>query len=127
MSGCPFHLTDAQAELSAEFDAFTFLADPHPFLRRAREHAPVFYDEVTGHWVVTRYEKYRAEWRLDGHVLCFDRTPLGCFVEIEGDDSPTVARRLGFDPSSAEPRSYLGIWADYKRENPDGPAEMVFP
>lgn len=38
------------------FDPFTFLSDPHPFLDHARTHAPIFRDEHTGHWVVTRYE-----------------------------------------------------------------------
>ena len=56
---CPFHSTPAQAELSADFDAFTFLADPHPLLARARNTAPVFYDEATEHWVITAYETIR--------------------------------------------------------------------
>ncbi len=60
MTGCPLHTNDAQRELSDAFDAFTFLADPHPILTRAREQAPVFYDEATGYWVVTRYDTVRA-------------------------------------------------------------------
>ncbi len=56
MAGCPFHTTDAQAALSDDFDAFTFMADPHALLARARNEAPVFYDEATEHWVVTSYE-----------------------------------------------------------------------
>lgn len=39
-AGCPFHKTEAQERLSAEFDAFTLLRDPHPFLQQAREQAP---------------------------------------------------------------------------------------
>lgn len=56
MSRCPFHTTEAQAELSQEFDAFTFMADPHELLARARKEAPVFFDEATEHWVVTSYD-----------------------------------------------------------------------
>ena len=37
------------------FDPFTFLSDPHPFLDYARATTPVFRDEATDHWVVTRY------------------------------------------------------------------------
>lgn len=59
-SECPFHTTRAQASLSNDFDAFTFLSDPHPILNRARKDAPVFYDESTGHWVITRYETIKA-------------------------------------------------------------------
>jgi len=57
---CPFHTTEAQSALSDDFDAFTFLADPHPILTRSREDAPVFYDEATGYWVVTRYDTIRT-------------------------------------------------------------------
>lgn len=60
MSDCPFHTTTAQAKLSNDFDACTFLADPHPILTRARNDAPVFFDEATEHWVVTRYETIKA-------------------------------------------------------------------
>ncbi len=55
IDGCPSHTTTAQAQLSDDFDAFTFLAEPHPVLTRARNEAPVFFDEATEHWVVTRY------------------------------------------------------------------------
>ena len=58
--GCPFHTTAAQAKLSDEFDAFTFMADPHDLLARARREAPVFYDEATGYWVVTGYESAKS-------------------------------------------------------------------
>ena len=58
--GCPFHTTEAQAELSKEFDAFTFMAEPHDLLARARRDAPVFYDETTDYWVVTSYESVKS-------------------------------------------------------------------
>ncbi len=37
--------------------------DPHPTLRRAREHQPVFYSEGLGTWVVTRYDDVVAVMR----------------------------------------------------------------
>ncbi|MEM7271485.1 MAG: cytochrome P450 [Actinomycetota bacterium] len=42
------------------FDLFTLLTDPHPHLDAARAEAPIFRDEATGHWVVTRYETIKA-------------------------------------------------------------------
>ena len=60
MSGCPFHTTPEQAALSSEFDAFSFLSDPHPILHRARDSAPIFFDEATGHWVITSYAAIRS-------------------------------------------------------------------
>lgn len=56
---CPFHQSPAQATISNDFDAFGFLADPHPILSRARADAPLFYDEATGYWVLSRYETIR--------------------------------------------------------------------
>lgn len=45
-----------------------------------------------------RYEKYRTEFVLDALQICLDETPLGCFVELEGepDAIDRVAARLGF-------------------------------
>jgi len=44
--------------LSAEY-----LADPYPFLARAREAAPVFYADTIDHWVVTRHGDIRHIFR----------------------------------------------------------------
>jgi len=43
-----------------DFDPFALLSDPHPFLDWARAESPVFLDEQTGHWVVTRYNTIKA-------------------------------------------------------------------
>jgi len=47
--------------LARDFDPLddAYLADPYPFLARAREAAPVFYAETIDHWVVTRYHDIR--------------------------------------------------------------------
>lgn len=45
--------------IAADFDPFTLFEDPHPILRRARAEEPVFRDEHTGYWVVTRYDKIK--------------------------------------------------------------------
>src|SRR5215470_4679460 len=51
----------AAPSLGRDFDPLddAYLADPYPFLARAREAAPVFYAETIDHWVVTRYHDIR--------------------------------------------------------------------
>jgi adenylate cyclase class 2 len=45
-----------------------------------------------------RYQKYRTLYRLDGVEIAVDETPIGCFVELEGEpqEIDRLARRLGF-------------------------------
>lgn len=45
-----------------------------------------------------RYQKYRTILALPGVEASVDETPLGCFVELEGDPEAidALARRLGF-------------------------------
>jgi adenylate cyclase class 2 len=75
-----------------------------------------------------RYQKRREEWAWDGCVVALDETPIGTFVEIEGD--PTSIRhlvaRLGLDPSEAIPYSYAELYARRRKEQPSLPADMVW-
>jgi hypothetical protein len=48
-------------------------------------------------------------------------------VEFEGEGAEKLARRFGFSPDSAEKRSYLQIYQDYRRADPSAPEKMVFP
>ena len=82
--------------------------------------------ENLGYERLRRYQKHREEWRFGGVIVCLDRTPIGDFVEFEGDAAATLARRFGFDPADAESRSYLKIYEDHRREDPTAPEEMVF-
>jgi len=47
-ASCPVQLED--------FDPFTLLSDPHPWLDLARDQAPVYLDSTSGHWVITTYD-----------------------------------------------------------------------
>ena len=82
--------------------------------------------ENLGYAVVRRYQKVREEWQLGGVTIALDHTPIGDFAEFEGDGAETVAKRCGFDPQKAERRSYLRLYEDYLKKNPDAPPEMVF-
>ena len=83
--------------------------------------------EHLGYGVVQRYQKMREEWQLGGVVAALDHTPVGDFVEFEGEKAAQVAKRCGFEIESAERRSYLRIYADHLDENPEAPPQMVFP
>jgi adenylate cyclase, class 2 len=75
-----------------------------------------------------RYDKRREEWHFKGAVVALDRTPIGDFVEVEGD--PATIRRvvalLGLDPSEASPYSYAELYARRRKEEPSLPPDMVF-
>jgi adenylate cyclase class 2 len=79
-----------------------------------------------GYRVVRRYEKVREEWQLAAVTVALDHTPIGDFVEFEGDDAAPVAERMSFDPAAAERRSYLRLYEDWRREHPELPADMMF-
>jgi adenylate cyclase class 2 len=83
--------------------------------------------ESLGYKAVTRYQKVREEWLLGGVTIALDHTPIGDFVEFEGDGAETVARRCGLDPAKAERRSYLRLYAEHRKHHPEVPPEMVFP
>jgi len=74
-----------------------------------------------------RYEKHREEWALERCVVALDETPIGRFVEVEGE--PTAIRgvlpRLGLDPADALPYSYTDLYARRRREDPSLPADML--
>lgn len=79
-----------------------------------------------GFEVVRRYQKLREEWRLGTETICLDHTPIGDFVEFEGDRAEAVAKRCGFDPEQAVRKSYLMLYADYLMSHPDAPRDMLF-
>jgi adenylate cyclase class 2 len=47
-----------------------------------------------------RYQKYRTVYRFDDVEIAIDETPIGCFVELEGDPEAIdgLAARLGCTP-----------------------------
>jgi adenylate cyclase, class 2 len=75
-----------------------------------------------------RYEKRREEWDFEGSVIALDETPIGNFVEVEGD--PVAIRRivvaLGLDFASALPYSYAELYQRARRDNPGLPPDMVW-
>jgi cytochrome P450 len=56
---------EQRAPLGARFDPLdaAYLDDPYPYLREAREAAPIFYADSIDHWIVTRHRDIRQIFR----------------------------------------------------------------
>ena len=75
-----------------------------------------------------RYEKYREEFTCPGVVIAVDDTPIGVFVEVEGDEAAihTLAARLGFSPADFVTASYRALFMA-SASAAAGAADMIFP
>ncbi len=82
--------------------------------------------QALGYERARRYQKHREEWRLHGVIIALDRTPMGHFVEFEGELAREVATRCGCDPESALTADYLALYDAHRRRHPEAPADMVF-
>jgi adenylate cyclase class 2 len=77
-----------------------------------------------GYRPVFRYQKYRESWTHRGQEIEVDETPIGTFLEIEGDAEgiKAVAADLGFAPADYLSESYVGLFFAQ-----GGQGDMVFP
>ena len=75
-----------------------------------------------------RYQKYREELALDGLVVAIDETPVGTFVELEGDEAAIagVAGRLGRTQSDYVLASYRSLFLEHRQATGGHGAHMVF-
>jgi adenylate cyclase, class 2 len=75
-----------------------------------------------------RYQKYREEFLLDGLTIAIDETPLGVFVELEGNERAIAqaAAGMGRGPGDYVRASYRTLFIEHQRARglPDG--QMVF-
>ena len=116
----------------------TFKGMPLPGLMKIREeHETVVADADAlsrvlgglGFQVWFRYEKYREEFTAPGVVIAIDETPVGTFVEIEGDENAiiTMSHALGRSEADFIRLSYRTLFVQEREaaglEGPD----MVFP
>jgi adenylate cyclase class 2 len=76
-----------------------------------------------GYEIYFIYEKYRAIYRKDNIIVTIDRTPIGDFIEIEGEKESIdeVARSLGYEKKDYIIDSYYKL---FRKQNPTG--HMVF-
>ena len=78
-----------------------------------------------------RYEKYRTEFAYprEQGVVTLDETPVGCFLELEGEAGwiDTTAKQLGFSETDYMTASYGSLYARHCAELGVEPTNMVFP
>ena len=67
--------------------------------------------EALGYRVAFRYQKYREEFGDASCVAAIDETPVGVFVELEGEAAriTALAEALGFTPAQYVTTSYAGL------------------
>jgi adenylate cyclase class 2 len=81
-----------------------------------------------GYRPVYRYQKYRSTLELEGLEISVDETPLGCYVELEGEPKAIdrVAIRLGFAPESYVLSTYRQLQEAAAAERGETPGDLVF-
>ena len=107
------------------------MADPRLKVRPERETAvadPEAMEAILralGFMPVLTMEKRRAIWARGELEACLDRTPFGCFLELEGGREAIAAAmaELALGPDLIEPRRYAALFApEPDRTNPPPPA-----
>ena len=75
-----------------------------------------------------RYQKYREELSLEGLIVAIDETPIGTFVELEGEEAAiaSVAVRLGRGPADYVVASYRSLFLEHRQARGGHGADMVF-
>lgn len=76
-----------------------------------------------------RYEKRREEYRWKDCLIALDETPIGNFIEIEGESGPIgkAVTALGLRSEDAVRSSYGGLYRRAREDDPRLPPDMVFP
>ena len=74
------------------------------------------------------YEKYRADYVLEGLVVSLDEAPMGYFLELEGPPAEIEAgtRKLELRLQDAISLTYPRLYQLFRDEVPDAPEFMVF-
>jgi predicted adenylyl cyclase CyaB len=81
-----------------------------------------------GFQVWFRYQKYREEFRFEGVTVAVDGTPVGTYVEIEGEERGIAAmtKALGRGPSDYLLDSYRSLFVQYCQEHGLTRRHMLF-
>lgn len=77
---------------------------------------------------VFRYQKFRIIAELENVKLLLDETPMGSYIEIEGDaeNINNTAQRLGFSASDYITLDYFQLWRAYCAEKSMNFTDMIF-
>ncbi len=77
---------------------------------------------------IWRYQKYRNIYKTEGLVITLDSTPMGVFMELEGEPEfiDKYAAISGFSRDDYITGTYYDLWQEYRKTNRDAPEVMVF-
>lgn len=75
-----------------------------------------------------RYEKYRSEYTDQQGVVTLDETPIGNYIELEGEPEwiDEMAAKLGFCEDDYVTKSYGRLYLEFCERNGVEPAQMTF-
>ena len=77
-----------------------------------------------------RYEKYRTKFAAPGEpgIVSIDETPIGVFLELEGEPEwiDRTAARMGLSSAQYLTRSYSSLYQEYLRTHPGVAHAMTF-
>ena len=84
--------------------------------------------ESLGLHVWFRYQKFREEFAAEDATIALDETPIGTFVELEGEEAAiaSVAVRLGRGPADYVVASYRSLFLEHRQARGGHGADMVF-
>lgn len=84
--------------------------------------------KILGLKVLFRYQKYRTVYEYHSSLICLDETPIGSFLELEGNENSIfyIANLLGFSPQNFIPDSYASLFKSYKSRNKMKCKNMIF-
>lgn len=125
------------ADTTAPVATVTFKGAPWPDVMKVREEIETHVDqgdvlleifEKAGWQVWFRYQKYREEFEHRGIVIAIDETPVGIFVELEGEARgiAELAVALGRTPHDYIVASYYHLYCDRCAKTGRPVTHMVF-
>jgi adenylate cyclase class 2 len=84
--------------------------------------------DALGMRVWFRYQKYREEFSRPGLVVAIDETPVGTYVELEGDEDAILAMTaaLGLSPADFIVDSYYRLFMKRRNELGLSGPHMIF-
>jgi adenylate cyclase class 2 len=85
--------------------------------------------EALGYQLSWRYDKFRTSFRKpDAGKIELDQTPIGDFVELEGEPAwiDQTAAELGFSKDEYITKTYAELFFEYRDKHPGTGDDMVF-
>lgn len=84
--------------------------------------------KMLGYERTFRYQKRRKTFALQGALITFDETPIGNFIEIEGEKEKIkeIAGLLNLPMENGTSKTYMELYIEYCKMHNLIPADMVF-